>query len=571
MAIALDTTSSATDTGAVNSLSWSHVCTGSSLILIVSVVTGNSAPLSGVTYNGVAFTQLSLLQLNGGTRYLSTFYLLNPATGSHTIVATNSSTGDMYGTAVSYTGVAGIDSSGNNVANDPGSATNPTLTGTMSTINANSQMIMCIGNNTGTPMTAKVSTPGNAGYSVNRISIASSAGIAIFDKGSDVLAASTSYNMQINFNSTPSPCCYQIFTIQPELGTRYWVGGTGTWDNSTTTHWAQSSGGTAGVSPPLTQPVFIDGSSGGGTVTLGANIACGNLTTTGFSGTLAQSTFTLTLTGNMTLSALTYSGSGALSLTGNLTLNSGMTLSYAGAITFASTATGKTITTAGKTILSVVTFNGVGGGWTLQDTFTCTGASITLTNGSLNLGNQNVSVPIFSSSNSNTRVLTMGSGTITLTGTGTVWDTGTSLGMTLTANTSMINLTNSSASAKTFAGGNLTYRNLTLTSGSTGTYTISGENTFNNFYFTGSGTGTLTISGNNTYVDFKIDTPPHTVLFGAGKRQSVQTFTVSGTAGNLITLHSTVNGTQWFLYKSIAGNIVCDYLSLKDSFAQSTS
>lgn len=54
---------------------------------------------------------------------------------------------------------------------------------------------------------------------------------------------------------------------------RFWVGGTGTWDSSTTTHWSASTGGAGGASAPTTNDsVTFDGSSGGGTVTADTTI-----------------------------------------------------------------------------------------------------------------------------------------------------------------------------------------------------------------------------------------------------------------------------------------------------------
>lgn len=59
------------------------------------------------------------------------------------------------------------------------------------------------------------------------------------------------------------------------MADRYWVGGTGTWDSSTTTHWSDSSGGTGGKSVPASgDTVYIDSNSGTGgwTVTAGVDI-----------------------------------------------------------------------------------------------------------------------------------------------------------------------------------------------------------------------------------------------------------------------------------------------------------
>jgi hypothetical protein len=53
------------------------------------------------------------------------------------------------------------------------------------------------------------------------------------------------------------------------MASRFWVGGTGTWDNSDTTHWAASTGGAGGESVPgSSDTATFDASSGGGTITL---------------------------------------------------------------------------------------------------------------------------------------------------------------------------------------------------------------------------------------------------------------------------------------------------------------
>jgi len=528
MAIALDTT-----TVNSSSNSWSHTCTGSNLILVVSF--RSTITSTTCTYNSVSMTRLSQVAFNGTSAYLNTFYLLNPSTGANTVLCGGNISNNDGGVSISYTGVAGIDNSGNNVAN----ATNSTFTATLTTSNNNSRVIV-------TCATGDTQTAGTGATQRG----ANTHGVGIYDNNANKTPAG-SVSEQVNINSSTA-YCYQIFSIQPDLGTRYWVGGTGTWD-TTTTHWSQTSGGTAGVTAPTNQTVAIDGASGGGTVTLGANATAASLTTTGFTGTLAQSTFGLTVTGNILFSALTYSGSGALSVGGNLTLDAGMTLSYTGPITFTSTSSGKTFTTGTKTLGSNLVFNGASGGWTLQDALTTSG-SLTITNGTLNSNALAVSTGAVSNagtlttSNSaisctsftNTGIATLGSSVITLTGTGTVW----SGGGTVTAGTSTIKITDASSSSKTFAGAGLIY---------------------NNLWLTGAGTGTFIITGSNTFNDFKCDTPPHTINFTALTTQNLQTFTVNGTAGNLMTLQSTSAGTQWRLHKTTSGNVSCDYLSLQDS------
>src|SRR5574343_461578 len=60
---------------------------------------------------------------------------------------------------------------------------------------------------------------------------------------------------------------------------RYWVGGTGTWDASSTTHWSASAGGAAGASAPTSSDnVIVDSASGNGTITVASGAACNNCT-----------------------------------------------------------------------------------------------------------------------------------------------------------------------------------------------------------------------------------------------------------------------------------------------------
>lgn len=91
---------------------------------------------------------------------------------------------------------------------------------------------------------------------------------------------------------------------------RFWVGGTGTWDGSATTHWAATTGGGSGASVPgSADTVTLDGSSGGGTCTVNTTVTVQSITCGAFTGTLSFSANN----NNVTLSAVTgmnCSGSG---------------------------------------------------------------------------------------------------------------------------------------------------------------------------------------------------------------------------------------------------------------------
>lgn len=430
MAISFDTATGSNNSGA-SILTYSHTCTGSNLMLFVGIWNEDGDTNTGVTYNGVSMTLVGKHINQGSTWFQYLYYLVSPTTGAHNVVISRStSSGRLRGDSSSYAGVTvpSID------ASNTGGSTSSPLTISLTTVLNNCWTVIAASNgqavSAGSGTTARNGFSGVGGVlsgigdSNGPITPAGSTSMGVTSTGTENLGG-----VMASFGSDP--------------GNRYWVGGTGNWDNSSTTNWAYISGGTSGAPVPVaSNSVFFDGNSGTGIVTLTTSPSVSSVTMTSYGGTLALSTFTLTLGG-----------------------------------------------------------------------------------------------------------------------TGTIW-TG---GGTINGGTGTIQITDVSSSGKTFAGGGLTYANEIIVSGSSGTYTISGNNTFNNFYFTGNGTGSLTISGSNTFNDFKIDTPPHTVNFGAGTIQTLNTFTVSGTAGNLVTLQSTSSGSLWYLHKSSPGVVSCDYLSLHDS------
>lgn len=126
------------------------------------------------------------------------------------------------------------------------------------------------------------------------------------------------------------------------MAARFWVGGTGTWDGATTTHWSASTGGAGGASVPgSSDDVTFDGSSGGGTVTVNTNPSIVSLTMGAFTGTLDFATNN----NNITISsgnALNISG------TGTRTLNMG-----SGTWTFTAVDTGFSQAIAASTLTNM--------------------------------------------------------------------------------------------------------------------------------------------------------------------------------------------------------------------------
>jgi hypothetical protein len=103
MAIAFDANSQAQGGNPSSSFSWSHTCTGSNLMLVVSVMSNTAADPTGITYNGVAMTKGKTG--TDANRNCSIWYLANPATGANTVAVTwAGSTAYPAGSATSYTG-----------------------------------------------------------------------------------------------------------------------------------------------------------------------------------------------------------------------------------------------------------------------------------------------------------------------------------------------------------------------------------------------------------------------------------------------------------------------------------
>lgn len=141
------------------------------------------------------------------------------------------------------------------------------------------------------------------------------------------------------------------------MANRYWVGGSGTWDSSTTTNWSASSGGAGGASAPVTgdAAIFDAGSDSGTgfTVTLGTGAICNtlsissldftmtlagsaNLTVSGTAATFPATNFTSTHTGTILMSATAGTFTGAGNTFNNLTFSSTAisAVAIAGANTF---------------------------------------------------------------------------------------------------------------------------------------------------------------------------------------------------------------------------------------------
>jgi hypothetical protein len=336
------------------------------------------------------------------------------------------------------------------------------------------------------------------------------------------------------------------------MATRYWVGGNGTWNSSSTTNWSATSGGAGGASAPTaTDDVVFDTGSGGGATTyyyvsVITGATCQNMSVSRASTILGV----IFQTGASGVCSIAITGSFAV-----LTVNCVFAATSGGNtvdLKFIATTSGKTISTvAGASNLSSMTFDGVGGVWSFSNGITTsTTDTVTLTRGELNLNSFALSTGGFTSSNSNTRILTFGtSGEIILTGltTGT-FNCATSTNLTINFGAAASINYNRNNVTFNFYGGNKVWPTIST---NTATVYIYGSNTF------GSGT---------TYAsDFGAGAA---LYFEQGQTQTfVSGLTFPGTVGSNILIRSTLDGTQATISMVAGRTFTGTYLNIKDSNA----
>jgi fibronectin-binding autotransporter adhesin len=323
-----------------------------------------------------------------------------------------------------------------------------------------------------------------------------------------------------NSTATGSPAAPTYLTDKPADSTRYWVGGTGNWND--TTYWSTSSGGASGADLPRSHDdVVFDSSSNATDYTATVNAITGG-------NRCKALTIAGPASGNVTLA-----GSTALFIHDDITLPAtGLTRTYTGAITLSGTGVGKTITTNGVALANAVTVNGVSAEWALADALNTGNSTINIINGSFDTDTYNLTTGLILSDVANSRTIDFGSSTVSLAATGVVLGFGTTetkrANLTFTAGTFQINV---SSASPTFTGNNQTFYNISFTSTSINTAAINGSNTFNN----------LTVAGRTSASVAQIalsadQTINGTLTLSAGTNATMRTFVRSDTIGTTRTL-----------------------------------
>ena len=366
------------------------------------------------------------------------------------------------------------------------------------------------------------------------------------------------------------------------MAARFWVtGGTGNWNS--TTNWSATTGGASGASVPSTaDTATFNASSGAGTATLDISPTIQTLTCTGFTGTLAFGTNTISLNSTGTV----YAGATTMTVTGTpqiiLTNNS---------------ATARTVSPAAVTEANSISFQIIAGTGTLAltsgayrnldftDGTNPTGYAGALGNNSNTIyGNFKASTGMTRTAGTATYTFAATSGTKTITTAGVTFDCpftfngvggtwqlqdaltiGSTRNLTLTNGT--LDLNNYTATAGLFSGSAATTRTLAM---GTGKIVISGSggtvfstSTGTNLTVTGSkrvelvysgSTGTRTIVGplvvveGTNLLDFFITAGADIVTFNGARGYGTIDFSNGGT--------STFTGSFTNLPILIYGNLI---------------
>lgn len=311
----------------------------------------------------------------------------------------------------------------------------------------------------------------------------------------------------------------------PAAKTVYRVGNDTTWQGSSS--WALTSGGTGSNDNfPLAQDTVVINDD----TTLTGTLAAGGFNV----GTLDCSNRTNAITLNFNTTSNRY-GSHTFSSAITLTGTAGQTFTGSGTMYF---------TSAGRTVSFDLIVDTSSGTVILGDAFNST-QDITLTRGTFNANNYNVTCVSASITSIFPRTLTMGSGLWTLSGSGSVWNAAGTANLTFNQDTANILLSNDSTTARTFAGGSLSYNTVTI-GGSSATSTT-----------------TFTVTSTTSFAALaSTKAVAHTIRFSANFG-TIDTWSITGTSGNVVTVNSSVAGTRrTFTLTNVTSGI--DHLSVQD-------
>lgn len=349
-----------------------------------------------------------------------------------------------------------------------------------------------------------------------------------------------------------------VLAQQAQAADYYWVGGSGDW--SDISHWATTSGGATrhNVVPTPNDRVFFDANSFTAPNQL---INVNN-----------QSIFCLDMNWEAATNNPTFSAPAGYTLNvyGSLRLSANMVFSFRGSVNFLANTTGQTILMAGHRIRQLVTFNGTGGGWTLQSPLQ-TDSTLIINAGNLNTGNQAMTCNRWFVNPGAAVALDLGSSRITVTGSfytsRVIYQYDSAVvefkrdNLSVVPGTSVIELNSGKPMLRVTGVGNLNLGTV-LFSSTLGKGRLISE--------TGGAINMTTLEmrtdsdvEGSVNFDNLILGPGKNFKFQAGFTYRLKKLTALGQCISPIQIFSSISGTQ-FTFEATADSITGDFVSLKD-------
>jgi hypothetical protein len=327
------------------------------------------------------------------------------------------------------------------------------------------------------------------------------------------------------------------------MAARFWVGGTGTWNNASTANWSATTGGASGASAPTSaDTVTFDGNSGTGTCTTAAGSACSSMT-------LNTQTVALVLGANHTASGSFVLTQGSIDLAGFVLNSTTVSSSNSNTRSIAFGSTGQiNLTATTGTLWTTSTSTG----------FTTTGTSKAVTAPNWAVGTRTFNFGAVAETVAMNVSITAGTDTVSLQGRYFTLNT--------TGFTGTIGATSRSIYSSLTIGAGATYASTATTTsfiGTSGNHTITTNNVTIDGAITFDSTG-----GTYTFADALTQSASRNFIFtnGTVKLKNSATSTVgafSTTGTNQKFLMSSVAGSQATLSQA-SGTVSASYLTIQD-------
>lgn len=339
------------------------------------------------------------------------------------------------------------------------------------------------------------------------------------------------------------------------MADHYWLGTVNNTWNGSNLNWGDSMGVPLLTVPTSSDNVIFDGNSGTANVTTSGGVVCNNCTTTAYAGTLTVASSTsLTVSGTFNVGEdATFAGPGTISVVGNVTYAAGANVTFTGVFQFSPTLGVESFFQPNGTTINHEVNPWAAGVTTLSGNVVSSVSTKAVHHreGTFNANNFNLTMGGFSFTGSIARHLAMGTGTWRSTSTSGIsgWNITDPTNMTLDNGSSIVQIDGSGTGfVKSFIGGGLTYADVILNP-------IADTDVFN-------------VRSSNSY-DTLVVNPGFaaTVLFADGTTQTIQasgSVSLSGQAGEVITLGSTTPGSTWSIAKTGGGSFSLDYVEISD-------